>query len=135
MPKSIKKRNSKGGSFWDSVNNNLNTASQTAISGWNTVKNDVSEMWNKTKKEVGYSGNENYSYSNPSYSSSNNYTRGGKKRGTSKRRTRTVRGGYSRSVYPTLTSHAAPYHGDATARVKWIGGRKKQRRVSRKSRR
>jgi hypothetical protein len=135
MPKSIKRRTSKGGSFWDSVNNDLNIASQAVSNSWNTVKNDVSELWNNTKKGNSYTGSESYSYTTPSYSSSyNNYTRGGKIK--SKRGTRSLKGGYSRPVYPNLVSQAAPYHGAHTARVKWIGGRRrKRRRVSRKSRR
>ena len=128
MPKSIKRRNLKGGSFIDSINDGWNSASQKIKDGWNVITNDISDFWNKNNKTSSYSGSENSSYANPSYSSNNNYTRGGKKR--SKRGTRSIRGGYSRPIYPNLASQAAPYHGTPTARVKWIGGKKQ--RITRK---
>lgn len=134
MPKSMKRRNSKGGTLLDSINDGWNTVSQSVSNGVNTIRNDISEFWNKTKNQNSYSGSDNYSYTNqnPSYSSSyNNYTRGGRKRRRGTRR-RSLRGGYSRQVYPNLASQAAPYHGEHTARVKWIGGGKR-RKISRKN--
>lgn len=119
MTKSIKKRNLKGGDFWDPARNT-----------WNSISSGVRNFWNNTKKNDSTT-NENYlpvnnnnSYINPSssYYSSNNYTRGGRKKKS------ITKGGYSNPSYPNLDSQAAPYHGSSTARVKWIGGRRRRRR-------
>lgn len=118
MPKSIKKINLKGGSFWDPIQNT-----------WNSLTYDIRNFWNNTKKNDS-TANENYSssstnnnnsYNNPSssYYSTNNVTRGGKKR--------KLKGGYSHPIYPNLASQASPYHGEPTAKVKWIGGKKRRK--------
>jgi hypothetical protein len=119
MPKSIKKRNLKGGDFWDPIRNT-----------WNSITYEVRNLWNNTKKNDS-SQNDNYFYSNnnnsyatpsSSYYSSNNYTRGGKKK-------KITKGGYSHPTYPNLASQAGPYHGSPTASVKWIGGKKRRKTI------
>jgi len=155
MRKSFKKRNSKGGSIWDSISNGFKSASQSVNSGLDSLNKNATNLWNKTKKQNTYSTptptpsptptttptNNSNTYSTPttnpttysSSESSNNYiTKGGRKRRTHKKRksrkSRNQKAGYINPPYQNVAFQAAPFHGPPTAKAHWIGGKKKQSR-------
>ena len=134
----MRKRNLKGGE----------TIGQSFSNLGNSIALGASSIWNKTKKLVGIdnsgstyapsTGSSNYATSNTMPLSSNSsYKYGGKRRGRgrkTKRSRKMKRGGssyVSNSSLTNLASSAAPFSG-VTAKVAYVGGRRKKTRRSRR---
>jgi hypothetical protein len=139
MPKKyhMRKRSLKGG----------DTIGQSFSNLGNSIASGASSIWNKTKKLVGIdnsgstyapsTGSSNYAASNTlPLSSNSSYKYGGKRRGRgrkTKRFRKMKRGGssyVSNSSLTNLASSAAPFSG-VTAKVAYVGGRRKKTRRSR----
>ena len=132
-----KSRKMKKGGFWESVS-----------SGWNTVTQGASSVWDQTKKAAtsGYqsamssttpkttttslpaSSTNPPSTTTPTPSTSTYPTTTG-----GSRRKRKLRGGCYWKYASSLAENAAPYSGSPTAQAEWVGGAKrKTRRHSKK---
>jgi hypothetical protein len=129
MPKRYHKRHSKGGGFFDSIQQSFNNLS-------NSVQNSASSMLNKTKKtDTTYQPStyqpSAYQPSASSYNSSYqpSMTSYGGRRRTRKR----MRGGYKPShSLNNIAATASPVHGLETARAhNWVGGRRRRKRRTR----
>jgi len=144
----MRKRNLKGGE----------TIGQSFSNLGNSIALGASSIWNKTKKLVGIDNNSGSTYapstgssnyatspssntsplsSNSSNSSNSSYKYGGKRgrRGRKTKRSRKMkRGGssyVSNSSLTNLASSAAPFSG-VTAKVAYVGGRRRKTRRSRR---
>ena len=113
MPKRNRNRRMKGG-FLDSLSNSIS-------SGWNSVSQGASSMWDKTKNaaSTAYSS----AYTPPAYTPTTPTVSGGK------RRTRKMTGGYSSNTSLTgLAATASPISSIKSAQAhNWVGGRTKRK--------